>query len=486
MDRLRKLGALFPGAWHKAGAGYSSAQMPPDLVHAMSVEESRLCGISLSHGRSGWTRAFSGAWPVVFPAPVPEGDAGAVEPAGTVLADAFVAARAAMNAEAVAIGLPTSVLLLRILRMPVLSREEMTEAVVLQVDKLSPFPGDELTIGWEILSERNEEAVVLVAAVPARHMETLNAALTAAGLRIVRIDVSLLDWLRVLRARRLLVEVEGRQAVLIAAGSEWDLLVIDNGVPVLARGLGKPMEDDDLARELTLSLFQAEMDAGVLHLRDVVLFSASTPPDAAMAAIRANVSPEARCISLADDTTAADGLCLRTVEGASLDLTPAAWRVHERSEVVRRRVTLGVAAALGLWAALAGMVFLGPTVTGQLINMQKRQESQFIQDFRRASDLRLRIALIQRYMDRSGSLLESLRTVTEVQPDGVELNSLSYERGKGCRLAGEASHPDQVNQFTDQLRNHAPFVACKLGLVSITPAQKHRFDLEATLGEGAP
>ena len=98
--------------------------------------------------------------------------------------------------------------------------------------------------------------------------------------------------------------------------------------------------------------------------------------------------------------------------------------------------------------------------------------------------MRERVHLVRRYMDRSGSLLESLRTICEVLPAGVDLGEITYEREKSCKIKGEASAPGLVYLFKEQIETNAPFSACRLGGVSVVPgSQRNRFEMESILGE---
>jgi hypothetical protein len=464
--------------------GLSPARLPNDSVMALVLESGRLYGVGMVRGRAGWARGVSGEWPVPAVETLPGAPADVAQLAAP-LTESLVRARAELHADAVVLGLPTSLLLLRVLRMPVLTREELGDAVLLQMDKLSPFPGDELSIGWEVLSEDAQQITIFAAAAPDRHMQVIDQARAASGLRVVRVDVALLAWWRMLREQNLLPAGEGRQAVLIAQGGEWDLLVLDRGLPVVARGLGRPVEDADLARELTLSLFQAEMEAGALPLQEVMVLSAAAPAASVLDPIRAVVSPlPVRCVAVPANATAADGLCRRSVEGATLDLTPAAWRQRELTAVSRRRLVLGLSAAAGLWVALLATLLAGPFATDQLIRLQKNRQAAIASDYQQVSDMRERVRLVRRYMDRSGSLLESLRTICEAQPDGVDLSELTYERERSCKLKGEATIPALVYNFKERIETNAPFCACKLGGVSIAPGgAKHRFEMEAVFGE---
>ena len=474
------------GIWQPSALGLSPVQMPENAVMAVVLDATGLYGVGMVRGRTGWTRGVSGEWPICAAEAAEPGAAADTAPAAAPMSIAFTQARVALDATAVVLGLPTSLLLLRVLRMPVLTREELSDAVLLQMDKLSPFPGDELSIGWEVLSETAEQITVFAAAAPDRHMQTLDQACTAAGLQIVRVDVALLAEWRMLQEHKLLAMGETRQAVLIAKSGEWDLLVLDRGVPVVARGLGAPVEDGDLARELTLSLFQAEMESGALPLEDVLVVSATAPAASVLGPIRAAVSTPVRCVTPPANATAADGLCLRTVEGATLDLTPASWRHREQSAIGQRRLVLGLSAAAGLWVALVAALLLGPFVTDQFIQLQKRRQAAIAVEFHHVDDMRTRVRLINRYKDRSGSLLESLRAICESQPDGLDLSEITYEREKSCKVKGEAAVPALVYTFKEQLETNAPFSACKLGGVSmVAGSQRQRFEMEAIFGEAS-
>jgi len=467
-------------------AGASTAPAA-DRIAVLVLETTRVRGVLQTAGRDGWVRTAAADWPVDPPAETPlpteAGAATEIVPAGPAadsLVTALTAARAAFGTDTVAVGLPTSMLLVRILRLPTLAADELAGAVSLQMDKLSPFSGDDPTVGWEILSSDETLTTVFAAAVPGRCLAPLEGALTAAGLHVSRTDATLLDVWRILRDQGVLGDYAERQAVLIAQGDEWDLLLLDAGLPVLARGLGRVIEDQDLARELALSLSQAEIEVGLRPLQDVLVVSAEPPAAGALQALRDVSFEHVRAVTPPAEVAAVDGLALRTRESVSFDLTPPAWRNREQAAFSRRRLLLGLGVAAGVWLALVGLLVLGPLVMEQLTLRQKRHEAAMLADYRHVYDVRERVQLIRRYMDRSHSLLEALRTITSLQPDGIELNSLTYRREDGCKLAGETAVPALVYAFVDQLRTNAPFADCKPGGVSAIPGTtKHRFELDA-------
>ena len=482
MGGLRSLVARLRGAWR---APVSTPAATANAILALVWETGRLYGTVLLRSRIEWSRGASGEWPVPLPEQLsPPAPDALVAP----LTAAMNQARETLRAETLTLGLPTSLLLLRILRMPTLTREELAEAVALQMDKLSPVPGDELSIGWEVLAEDAEQVTVFAAAAPARHMQVLDQACLGAGLRIARLDVTLLAAWRLLQDRNLLPPGTGRQAVLFAQGDEWDLLLLDRGQLILARGLGRRDEEADLARELTLSLFQAEMEAGALPLQELLVVSAAAPSAAVLESLGAAAAAPMRCVTLPPDASVADGLCLRiaAMAGEPLDLTPPAWRQREQTALARRRLILGLSAAAGLWVALAATLLLGPFVTDQLTALENRRLAALAADYRQVDNMRKRVGLINRYKERSGSLLESLRTICATQPEGVDLSELTYEREKSCKFKGEAALPALVYTFKERIETNAPFSSCKLGAVSSLPgSQRQRFEMEAILGEAS-
>lgn len=484
MDGLRSLGGRLRGGLRASASGGGMARLSSESVMALILEPGRLHGVSVARSRGSWTRDLAGEWAIAPAAEVPPGETPDPAQVAAPLAASLAEAKAALRSDTVVLGLPTSHLLLRVLRLPRLAADELASAVALQMDKLSPFPGDELSISWEILTEDEEQVTVLAAAAPDRHMQVIDQACAAAGVRVSRVDVALLAWWRMLRDQKLLAASTDRQVLLVSQGGEWDLLVLDRGLPVVARGLGRPVEDADLARELTLSLLQVEMECGAATLHEVLVVADAAAAAPVLGPVRAAVECPVRCVQPPATATAADGLCLRCAEGSAMDLTPAGWRQREMAAGTRRRLVVGLSAAAGLWAALLAALVLGPIVTAQLIRMQKDRRAEIASDYQQVSDMRERVHLVRRYMDRSGSLLESLRTICEAQPEGMELSELTYERERSCKFKGEAAYPALVYTLKERIETNAPFRACRLGSVSLVAgSQRHRFEMEAILGE---
>jgi hypothetical protein len=153
--------------------------------------------------------------------------------------------------------------------------------------------------------------------------------------------------------------------------------------------------------------------------------------------------------------------------------------------MVRHRLTFGLAVAAGLWVALAGTLFLGPIVADQIVRMQKHREIAIHDEYQAVYDLRERVQLIHRYMDRDRSFLEAFRTIAAAQPPGVDLTSMAYQRDEGCKISGETLDRTAIYSMIDTLRTNRPFTSCKQG--TIGPGRirvgASAFDMEAKFGD---
>ena len=125
-----------------------------DLI-ALLAEGGVLRGVKFAlRGRDGWTRIGGGVWPLETPDAEVAADETEVDAtAHLVVADetvvesdkpltrALVAARSALGARDIVLALQLSQVLVRVFKMPLEVRDDVADAVTLQMDKLSPFPG---------------------------------------------------------------------------------------------------------------------------------------------------------------------------------------------------------------------------------------------------------------------------------------------------------------------------------------------------------
>ncbi|HOM59382.1 MAG TPA: hypothetical protein P5026_14480 [Kiritimatiellia bacterium] len=467
-------------------------------VIALLAEGGVLRGVRFApRGRDSWTRTGGGAWPLQTPdsAMAPDGGDGteAATPSPAVdetvvesdkpLTRALMTARAALGSRDIVLALPLSQVLVRVLKMPLEVRDDVADAVALQMDKLSPFPGEELAVGCEILSETESHLWVFAAALPAAVFEELGAALDEARLQAVRTDVAVLGWLRSLSGLCQLMR-PGRRVLLMDPGGSWELAVLDHGVPVLVRGLGGSASTDDVIRELTLSLLNVELDAGGGAVAEVIVVSQQVPERTLVEKLSELTAAEVRHVAPPTPDGGVEGVALRTGEGAALDLTPQAWRDKIKEARIRKRVVTGVGMAMAIWVVLMGTLFAGPAVYKQLTAQVRKQSRAHAKAYRQVADTRERVNLIESYTDRTRSSLEMLRMVSSVLPQGITLVGFTYRRDEGVKISGEADQPTLVYDFKNAVNENPLFEAVTLVGPSISRG-KHKFDVDATF-KGRP
>lgn len=445
---------------------------------ALVADAGGLCGLRLVRTRGTWSMAASGVWPLAAADAAPD----APDPWVAALG----AAANALGSRTVILALPTSQLLVKVLSLPAAAAEDLQSIVQLQMDKVSPFPGEELTVGCETLATRGTILQVLGAALPRAVLETWDRRLQAAGIKVLRLDMALAGWWWALGDRQVLKPDDGRRLVLFEHAGEWDLVLVDDGVPVVARGLGVPVEAVDIARDVTLSLLSAELEGASQPLRETIVISAQPPGPSLKEALVAAGGAPVRHVSVEALGSPALGVARRTTEHAALDLIPAIWRQREEAGVVRRRFLRGMIAAAALWLVLVAGLLLLPWFMQSLIARQEAAVAADLASFRQVADVRDRVRLIRSYMDRSHALLEVLRAVTGAQPEGVELVSVAYRREDGVKLAGEAAEAALVYAFKDQLDSAGIFARSTLtGPTRDVARRRDRFEIDARFGAAA-
>lgn len=433
-------------------------------------------------GREGINRSDSGEWPIEEV--LLEGDE-VVEPGEPEVQPLTVALQAAEDELAereCVLALPLSKVLVRIQKMPLEVRDDLQEVMELQMDKLSPFPGEELAVGYEVLSESESDLWVCAAALPAQVFEEIGGSVEGAKLHVVRSDLSALGWLRSLYGPLKLMR-SGRRVLLLNLGDGWDLLVVDGGTPVLARGLGFLSDSGDLVRELTLSLLNVELEAGPGAVVEAIVVSSEAPSDEIVDRLGELLGVEVQHVVPPDVAGGVEGVARRTVEGATLDLTPQSWRDVARESRTRKRVVIGVGIAAAIWAVLVATLYMGPFVYQKLTARTRRALALHAAAHKRVSDTRERVNLIMAYTDRTRSALELLRLTSANLPMGVELLGFTYRRDDGVRISGEADSPTLVYELKNLLdREDEIFESVTLIGVSASRS-RHKFDIDAKFRE---
>ena len=468
----------------------------PKEVTVLGLEGSVLRGVRLEEDGKEFQVAVSETWATAAPeeeAPAPDaaapGDDAApeetAEDAGDPLADAFAAAVKTFSTHEFVLSLPLSRVLVETVRVPVERRDELADVAEETLKRISPFPDETYRAGVEVVAETDRELVAVVSALPDAVSLEIGDALDAAKARIVRTDLTALGRLRALWPRIVAGGEVGRRLVLMDLDDGWDFMVLDDGAPVVLRGLGNLATAADLGREVMLGLIRCESAAGPRDVGEIVVLTAVAPSEDVLA--RLGAYGKVRVESVGEDEAYAgvEGVAERTAEGATLDITPEAWDTALRESRFKRRLVASLAVAGGIWALAMGTLFGVPLGYGWLTDRQKAASKRHHAVYQKVKDTKDRVKLVQRYSDHARGALETLKVVADRMPEGVTLSQLQFRRGDHVRVWAEAAQPTDAYAFKKALDkatldDDAPlFGEVTLSEVRQARGGGHRFDIEA-------
>ena len=366
------------------------------------------------------------------------------DPAGDAMSDADLLAQAFHEAATTfktrefILSVPLSRLLVKVVRMPVDERDDLEEMAQDALQKVSPFPDEPLAVGVETVAETDKEIVAVAAALPESAAEDISAALMAAKVNVTRTDITALGRLRAFWPQ--ICEKEGavRRLVLMNLDDGWDVMVLDDGAPVFLRGLGgEARTPEELARDVMLSLLQGESFGGARAIDDVVVFS-ETPVDEKTIEKLSTFGPVRVAQATDDEFESAEGVAQRAAEGSACDVTPASWTAALREARFKKKLTIGVSAAMALWLAIMGVFFGVPFVYGQLTARQQAQSKRHQSAYNEAKSIQTKLKMVQGYSDREHGALMLLKRITDALPgeegDEIRLREFRYTRDDAVQL----------------------------------------------------
>ena len=339
----------------------------------------------------------------------------------------------------VVLALPLNRMLVKMIRVPAENREDPVAYATPQLQAMSPYPDEALTVSCETVRESEDGLVVIAAAVPESSTEDLGAALDAGKYSVTRIDLLALGQLRELWSRLNDGRTGIRRLVLLQGDDCVSLFVLDDDQPSAIRAISN---GNDLRREVMLSLLEAEDFGGARPLAETVTVG-EVPVDGLESLAPVRRLPAAE--------PSVQGMIDRAGDPSTLDALPASWRevlAETRFKTAQRKFLLGAAC---VWGLIAAVVFGGPLVFGYMEKHQTALCKEHARKYREVKDMRARVELVRRYSDHARGALEILKAVSDRLPEDVELNSWNYKRGEGVKFSGEAPDTTSVYDLKDKL-----------------------------------
>lgn len=392
-----------------------------------------------------------------------------------------------------AMGIPAGWVLLRVTDLPAAAPDELRGMAELQIDKFSPFPAEESAIAYELLSEREGRARVLLSAIKTETMDLLGGALQSAGIVPKRVDLNLLGWWRLLTDAGHVLAT-GAQAFLILDDTCIDVVVTSAGVPLAMRSLtglsDLPNEEvaDEVAREIVYTLTSTDLERTGEHLAEIAIWHhGGELAEALIGRLHNPYGLIAKAYALDTLPPLTEGLARRAVEAgpSRLDLAPPAWQAAVLRRQSRTRLITLTASLLGVWAIAVAVLFGGLQYQKAKLKRMEAQLEQAKVPSERVRATRDRVLALQQYVNRTHSSLECLRDVSDLLPPGIELKSFAYHKGKSVEISGEADAVTLVYDFKKEMEKSPLFIATELPRTFRTAQGKEVFKITATLPGGA-
>jgi hypothetical protein len=358
----------------------------------------------------------------------------------------------------VTVSLPSSQLLMRMLELPSTNPEELKGMVELQMDQISPFPVEQLTVSYEVLQQTENHSRVLAVAAQRKTVDTLGDLFKAQNIYIRSLDAEVLAWWSLLIAHGQVL-CEGRVVLILEEHTEFSMIVVDEGVPVCFRSLElfHNFTDEEVMREIgdevSYTLLSLEAEYGRRKITGVLFWSESTIPPLLCDLMREKCGAEVVLHDLGSIPPVSEGLALRTMERRlhHAELVPREWIDLQRKKRLMKVATVASIAVLSVWlafVAVAGAVF---TFQKAAYNRVVREAAKYEGPARAAQAAREEMISLEKYADRSRSALECLREISTAMPDGVEINSFTYKKGEAVNLRGSSDRAEAIYDFFQKL-----------------------------------
>lgn len=366
-----------------------------------------------------------------------------------------------------AVALPSRDVLMRVFNLPTVDPDEVAGMVELQIDKVSPFPIEDMAVSYELLHKEEDASVVLVAAAPLSNVETWGELCGGKVHEPLHIDLDLsVRWQQLRDAG--IVEMSGRHVFILLSDAEVSLIVTDNGEPCLLSYLcdRDELSSDELMVELqySLTVLDAQNNSEVLSRLTVCGPSeqASELLDdlSELGAGMSDVLDSAETLPPLEETLVQRA----AVQGAGhLNLAPEEWVEATDMRRMKRSMLQVSSVVAGIWILLIGVFLTYAAIQEKRLARVVTHVEELRAEVKVFSELQGKAETLERYADRTHSALESLREIVQLLPAGIELTQFAYKKNVDVDLRGFAPSDSPINKFYSELETSGLFTKIKPG-----------------------
>jgi hypothetical protein len=370
------------------------------------------------------------------------------------------------------LALPLDRLIVKVVSIPAENAEDPVEFVRPVLDAMSPYPDEPLAISVENLRADENGVVAVAAALPEGSVADVEDALDANKTNVTRVDSLAFGALTDLWRH---VQDDGQRRLLLLEGAECvSAIVADGRCPCAMRAIS---QGADLKRETMLLLLDAEAIGGEKALAEIVVAGGDAGHDGPAPQENAGhdgpapqeeggdgpapreyvvvsgadekaLSVFAPVRRLAEPLDPLPGLVERAADPASLNVLPDGWSEILDETRFKSKMKVALSVAGGIWlavmAAFWGMPRWYGYKTSQVTTLRMRHKSEF----NKVSEKKKQVEAVAMVSNHDLGALETLRVVTSVIQEGMELSKWNFKRGDKLTFSGTVADGDERKVYT--------------------------------------
>jgi len=345
------------------------------------------------------------------------------------------AAAAIPEAAAVSLSLPVSAVLLERMRLPSTSREELSGMVILQLEKTLPYSGEELTSGFDIIRQQENESDLLAIAVSNEQLDDLCQPLRTRRKLPDQVSIFAIQLAARFPKEEVLALIYREVGSTILAVAQHGKLVAAHCFPTTGR--------EEFLVELPRILLAAELEGTPVNFTRVAV---ERELASWIEALRAQLGDDVRIEPIPLEAPPTPG---------PVNLVPEGWTLERRQLAQKARVRE--------WLALAGVIYLALLLVAagyiiwlqhqvSAVNAQVAQATPAVDAIgaRKARWLALAPAI-----DPTRYPVELLNQFSHSVPeDDLKVTELEQSSPSEFTLDGEAPNATLAAQYLDSLKSN--------------------------------
>ncbi|MBN2702743.1 MAG: hypothetical protein JXR23_00890 [Pontiellaceae bacterium] len=385
---------------------------------------------------------------------------------GATMATVVLPENLAGNMEGdITVSIRTSELIMRTIEVPSSDRDEIASMVGFQIDKIAPYPMDQMAISHEILQETENGARILMAAAKRTCIDAIGETFKKRDIHIHSIDARVLGWLQLLKKGGHIVET-GSQILVVRDGIDFALAVLLDGIPLSIHSLDNAVNNENLcealAEEIKYTLVALDAEHDLPSPESIDFWSMDELPASTTACLKERVGLKPNVHSLTELPPLSEGIAERSRDKANrIELIPSEWIEHEKNKQLKKQIITASSVIVGVWLCALAILLTLFKIRDNEYSALKAKEQKYFKGASLARQDKLKLEKLKMKMDKKNSALEGLREIVMLWPGEGEISDLTrfnYEKKKGEVQVRGSTNSGSVDTFFNNLTRSELFV----------------------------